>query len=419
MSNPTTNYTVGGVDLSNIFQPLSQGSAIGYNTNYTVSGYGDLRNIFAAYTGVLGTQAPLTGYSVTGHGDLNTIFAKTPLYSITNQSTNLKITTMQHNGYTGIIFETNKLPNTSAEVDTCTIVFNASKRVSCLIVGGGGGGAAGNYIGPYSTDHTCGGGGGGGAGFINDAFNVPTNTPLSIQVASAGLGRQATNPGQGNSTGADGGSSSLTGGAFTFIASGGGGGKGIGTAQGYAGGAGGMATNNQNNSGGGGGGGSGGGAWSIPSSMTARNPGPVSYLNDSHNPGNIGGIGGTDSYYSLAPGSGGVGGSCYNSTNVTLPFTSPFSSSLKSNVYLGNAGGGGGGSNIFGGGKAGFIFGGEGTGNTTLGCGEDAINGFSQAYGNYYYGNGGGGGVGGYISIPVSNFGGNGSNGVVMLWWSD
>ena len=417
MSNPTTHYTVGGLDLSNIFQPLVQGTDITYNTNYTVSGYGDLRNIFAAYTGAAGTQAPVTGYRVNGQ-DLNNIFAKMPFYSILNQSADLKITTLQNNGYTGLIFETKQPPNTSEGVDTCAIVFHASKHISCLIVGGGGGGGAGNYVIPTSSNFTCGGGGGGGAGFINDAFNVPTNAPLSIQVASGGLGRQATNPGQGDSTGYNGGSSSLTGGAFSFIASGGGGGKGIGTAQGYAGGAGGMAINNQNNTGGGGGG-SGGGAWAIPSSMTARNPGPISYLNSSSNGGTVGGTGSTESYYSLTPGSGGAGGACYNSTNIKLPFTSPFASSFQSAAYVGNAGGGGGGSNLFGGGKAGFISGGDGTGNMTPGCGEDAVSGFSQLYGNYFYGSGGGGGVGGYISVPISNFGGSGSNGVVMLWWLD
>jgi hypothetical protein len=39
-----------------------------------VTGYGDLKNIFAAYTS--GTQAATTGYNVPGYGDLNTIFAK-------------------------------------------------------------------------------------------------------------------------------------------------------------------------------------------------------------------------------------------------------------------------------------------------------------------------------------------------------
>ena len=64
-------------------------------------------------------------------------------------------------------------------------------------------------------------------------------------------------------------------------------------------------------------------------------------------------------------------------------------------------------------------YGGDGTCNMTPGCGEDAVSGFSQLYGNYFYGSGGGVGVGGYISVPISNYGGNGSNGVVMLWWLD
>lgn len=419
MNNPTTNYTVGGVDLSNIFQPLDQGgSAIGYNTNFAVGG-ADLRNIFAAYTGAPGTQARVTGYRVTGRGDLNTIFAKMPFYSITNQSANLKITTMQHNGYTGLIFETNKPPNTSGEVDTCTIVFYANKRISCLLVGGGGGGAAGKYVPLYSPNFTCAGGGGGGAGFISDAFNAQTNTPFSIQVASAGVGRFATNPGQGSSTGAAGGTSSLTGDVFSFTAYGGGGGKGIGTAQGYGGGIGGIAVNNQNNTGGGGGG-SGGGAWALPSGAV-NNPGPIAYLNSSHNPGTKGGTGGTAPTYSLDPGSGGSGGNCHNSTNITLPFTP----TPQSKAYFGNGGGGGGGSNsTSGGGKAGFTFGGAGTGNLSTN-GESAINGFTLSGGfdmgdaNYFYGNGGGGGVGGYISGTPTNYGGSGSKGVVMLWWLD
>jgi hypothetical protein len=47
MSNPTTNYMVEGVDLSNIFMPLAFGTAIDYNTNYNIKGYGDLSTIFA------------------------------------------------------------------------------------------------------------------------------------------------------------------------------------------------------------------------------------------------------------------------------------------------------------------------------------------------------------------------------------
>ena len=75
MSNPQTFYKVGGVDLSNIFQPLSLGSQSVVLTKYNVTGYGDLNTIFAAYTS--GTKATATGYTVTGYGDLN-ILRKLP-----------------------------------------------------------------------------------------------------------------------------------------------------------------------------------------------------------------------------------------------------------------------------------------------------------------------------------------------------
>ena len=161
MSNPTTNYTVGGLDLSNIFQPLVQGSAIGYNTNYTVSGHGDLRNIFAAYTGATGTQAPVTGYSVTGHGDLNTIFAKKILYIITGS---LTYTVYTYGGYTGIAFT----------AGSGGITFFANILSNLIAVGGGGAG------GPNGEA----GGGGGTVNFPN--FNVVANTLYGISVGGGG-----------------------------------------------------------------------------------------------------------------------------------------------------------------------------------------------------------------------------------------
>jgi hypothetical protein len=72
MSNPTTNFLTGGVDLSSIFMPLSQGSAYSSNTGYTVNN-SDLNTIFAKY--VSGTKANPTGYTV-NNIDLNNIFAK-------------------------------------------------------------------------------------------------------------------------------------------------------------------------------------------------------------------------------------------------------------------------------------------------------------------------------------------------------
>ena len=72
MSNPQTFYTVGGVDLSNIFQPYTSGTQASA-TGYKILGGADFNTIFAPYTS--GTPASATGYKVGGN-DLNSIFAK-------------------------------------------------------------------------------------------------------------------------------------------------------------------------------------------------------------------------------------------------------------------------------------------------------------------------------------------------------
>lgn len=208
MSNPTTNYRVGGVDLSTIFQPLSQGSAIGYDTNYTVSGYGDLRNIFAAYTGAPGTQAPVTGYSVTGHGDLNNIFAQKTLYVITGS---LTYNVYTFGGYTGIAFT----------AGSGGITFFADILSNLIAVGGGGAG------GPDGEA----GGGGGTVNFPN--FNVVTNTLYGISVGGGGAqpsgngGNAQIGPYIGYG-GYGGGSFNSGGGGSTNTTAGGGGGGGAG-----------------------------------------------------------------------------------------------------------------------------------------------------------------------------------------------
>ena len=86
MSNPTTNLFCKNAsdeyqDLSGIFQPLSEGSSIGYNTNILVNvdgTYKDLQYIFAS----LGSGSSI-GYdtnilaNVSGtYTDLRNIFAK-------------------------------------------------------------------------------------------------------------------------------------------------------------------------------------------------------------------------------------------------------------------------------------------------------------------------------------------------------
>jgi hypothetical protein len=72
-TNPQTFYKVGGLDLSNIFQPLT-GTPSSIVTKYNVPGHGDLNTIFAPYPGT-GAKASPTGYTVGGN-DLCNIFAK-------------------------------------------------------------------------------------------------------------------------------------------------------------------------------------------------------------------------------------------------------------------------------------------------------------------------------------------------------
>jgi len=71
MSNPQTFYKVGGVDLSNIFQPLT-GTQSPITTGYKLPNGDDLNTIFEPYPGT-GIKAPETSYNVTGLGDLNNI----------------------------------------------------------------------------------------------------------------------------------------------------------------------------------------------------------------------------------------------------------------------------------------------------------------------------------------------------------
>ena len=82
MSNPQTFYTVGGVDLSNIFQHYTSGSQAP-TTGYKIPNGADLNTIFEAYTS--GAQASATGYKV-GLSDLNLIFAPSVPFTTTGTS---------------------------------------------------------------------------------------------------------------------------------------------------------------------------------------------------------------------------------------------------------------------------------------------------------------------------------------------
>jgi len=78
-------------------------------------------------------------------------------------------TIYNNNGYTGIVFE----------YPSGTIQFNCSILVNLLLIGGGGGGGG-------SPTFTAGGGGGGGI-YLNNSFNIDTNT-YNIIIGKGGSG---------------------------------------------------------------------------------------------------------------------------------------------------------------------------------------------------------------------------------------
>jgi len=354
MSNPTTNYTVGGLDLSAIFQPLSQGSAIGYDTNYAVSGYGDLRNIFAAYTGAPGTQAPLTGYNVNGQ-DLNAIFAKTPLYVITGTLTSAVYT---FGIYTGIVFT----------AGSGNITFFIDIATTLIAVGGGGGGNMQTL--DFFTVSSGTGGGGGGTAYIPNS-NLNNNVPYNISVGSGGL------PGAGQQPGSNG-----VGSSFETFTGGGGGGGGvfIGLTR-YSGNGGATNTGTPSaNTGGGGGGGSAG--YNVAA-----------------------GVGGNNgATFQGNTGSASNGGTSFNNGDpIYLPFISG-----SARLYPGNAGGCGLSSaelpNT--GGLAGSTIGGLRGGAPSIN-GESGVSSISTGV----FGAGGGGGG------NFTGAGGSGGSGVVIIYW--
>ena len=79
MSNPTTNFVcknASGVyqDLSGIFQPISLGVSIGYDTSFNIAGIGDLSTIFASISS--GSSIGYnTGLIANNGQDLRQIFA--------------------------------------------------------------------------------------------------------------------------------------------------------------------------------------------------------------------------------------------------------------------------------------------------------------------------------------------------------
>jgi hypothetical protein len=187
MSNPQSFYTVGGIDLSGIFQPLSLGTSSSVVTGYKVGG-NDLNTIFAAYTG--GTQAITTGYSVSGYGDLNNIFAKyNPINTISISVSN--ISTSYTSGINGSItwykFVLSGTTTAQANVQFISSLGNSNCQINfCLIGGGDCGGGNNNTSGGTFTNNQQYGGGGGGIYYLNNV-SINTLTNFTVQVGQAGL----------------------------------------------------------------------------------------------------------------------------------------------------------------------------------------------------------------------------------------
>jgi len=156
-----TGYTVGGQDLSGIFQPYSSGTnAI---TNYKISSGQDLSGIFQPYT--TGTKAPVTNYIVNNYNglginkDLCDIFAPyqrfttNGIVSYTNPFSNSTTT-----GWTYILFNSSSTNSFNVLSGTIPILYY-------MIVGIGCNGRIG------ALNATTGGVAGGAGGIWNDFVN--------------------------------------------------------------------------------------------------------------------------------------------------------------------------------------------------------------------------------------------------------
>jgi hypothetical protein len=223
--NHTTdvNYKVNGTDLSQFFEPATtENSKISFNTGYSCSAYGDLRNAFMDKTYVSVTITPV-GYTSNKYYNFN--------YNGTNYTT--AIYEGAANGANGTITVSGAINN---------------YQINYLLIGGGGGGSDGGISG--GTDRNFGGGGGGGGAgdvicgsfnALNQSYNV--NVPgkaegnngggtTTFASFSSNGGAAGTNTSDG--TGGLGGAGNGPGGGGYNTGSGGGGSYGV-SGQGYPG----------------------------------------------------------------------------------------------------------------------------------------------------------------------------------------
>lgn len=374
-----TNYKIpGGNDLKDIFFPLSSGgttgsTGTGYNY-YTGSGYQDLTNLFAQYQSGSPT-APQTFYTTAYYGgkDLNQVFQNInypPYYTIT-ASSNLTFTEYTNNGYIGLVFEVNNSSNNA----TATILFNIDLTNATIIVIGGGG----------SGGNDGGGGGGGGISLIT-GNTLYKNQSYNLSVGNGG----PSPPNNLNSNGNTGANSSFD----TYISYGGQ--RGISAYNG---------NNDPPNGGNGGsinttnGGGGGGGAGGSGYGGSGGNGGIGGTNSNNANSGNNG-----NNY--IDPSTSSYGGSSYYYT-INLPFLQPSTS-----IIVGGGSGAGyeglnGGLNGFG---TSINKGGQSSANSGY-TGESSISSISTGYGN------GGGGSSYNATTGELGIGGQGGNGVVIIYW--
>ena len=403
MSNPETFYTVGGLDLSSIFQPLSLGSSAPA-TGYSVNGVGDLNQIFAAYPGLPATKAPLTNYNVNGV-DLNTIFAKYDLnifpFTITG-SINYSTGTLT-NTYNIIYFRPTAF---IAGTFTVTPLFNLNIYQLFVVASGGtgigrNGGNGGQIL--FNQNTTIG---------ANPIAVTPSNViSLTVGQANNTIPHTVTNTGNPSTAsipslsinlnalggqGAAGGTEN--GGSPAVITNAGDGTLNIYTGL-YYGGGGGPSGGSQQPGlpGGKGGGGGGGGSYNGDTDQGTFNfngasGGGVNFL------GNNGGAGGNF---------GNGGGGTYNTQGQPgTPSQNGGGGGAGSwgQNYTGASGGNGGN----GGGNSGLGGSNPGLGNVRGGSGGGG------GGGGYYGGGGGAGGQGGGIG-DAQGYGGGGGAGVILL----
>ena len=377
MSNSTTFYTVGGLDLSNIFQPHS-GTTFAIQTGYKVNST-DLNQLFAALPN---STAPgvQTSYYVTGQGDLGNIFYTKIPFLITGSTNYIRGTLSNY--YNVLYFR----PGTF----TVTPLINVNIYQLFVVASGSSG---------IGRD-----GGNGGQIVFNENTTIGAN-PISVSPSNIiSLTVAAAYNGAGTTTGNNS-TASISGTGINYIALGGGGALGgkapdsgvrpvqDGSANIYTGfyyGGGGGASGGSKEPGlvgGKGGGGGGGGSYNGQGSGGPADNGAAGGGNGI-NAGGAGGAGATSANTNGVPGTssqyggGGGGGS-------------------RGNGYTGAIGGNGG----TGGGNAG----GGGQYNTAIGG-----SGGGGGGGGYYGGGGGAGGQGGGTGLAQA-FGGGGGAGVIIL----